>query len=96
MKTIPSQFLPMLDTAFNRMNTTFTSNEFARVARELGVDSVKINKGICADYFKPKCKNIGGRIWQKSNINKDLNEKNAVVLLKKLGYKILKPTFEEI
>jgi hypothetical protein len=107
MKNLRSYF----NEAFESMPYEFTSNEFAAKARDLGVDRKFTASGRCGEFLKLKAVQIHGkRLWRKRNrtiatisneahITPGMNTVETMIYeLKKLGYKILKPTtnYEEI
>ena len=92
--------------ALKQMSNTFSSNAFCDKVKKYGVSPYLITNGVCGAFLHTNCiqDNNSKRIWHKRNVNinnqslHDLEilseEKNAVALLKSLGYKLLKPISE--
>lgn len=92
-----------LETVFNSMPDQFTSNLFCNEIRKLGVSQNDINAGITSNYLSKRVKKLTLRTYVKkhkfdttSKPNNDFNIVVAIEGLKKLGYKILKPSYTEI
>lgn len=91
----------ILDKTFNEMNYTFSSNEFSRKAKKYGINQFQINSGLLASYLHQNAKQLHSkRMWVKNNIsnfdnkNDSLSIDEAINILKKNGYKVMKPINE--
>lgn len=93
-----------LDTAFDNMPEKFTANKFCEEIKKLGLDNDIISSGIANRYYSKRVKKITKRLFikkpqfveQTTSVRKEFNVVEAIEGLKKLGYKILKPTYTEI
>ena len=84
--------------ALNKMPEKFSSNEFASLIRQYGMTDRQIKNKVANKFLLQNCIQINRKSWAKKD-NDSLfanrhQEEQAVLLLKSLGYKILKPVTE--
>lgn len=59
----------LLQKVYDKMNASFSSNEFSRIAKIEGLSQRDINRGVIADFLhKKKVKQISKRLWIKSSV----------------------------
>lgn len=84
----------ILERALEIMPNEFTSNQFARTARELGIPQRLIDNGIVGNFLSAHVYRVSpdARSWYKDS-QKVLtgNIESAIALLKQNGYKVFKP-----
>lgn len=93
--------------ALEQMPMQFSSNEFTKKAKQLGVTQLQINRGIIANFLKLNAvrHEDSRRMYSKNRSNVDLFKQfhsdamdiqKAIDLLKSNGYKIMKPVNEYV
>ena len=94
--------MKILEETMSQMPSSFTSNEFNKMAVKNGYPRRLLkNKGL-ASFIKTYAENAysGSKTWIKKKHNKleiiIPSEEDAISLLKSKGYKIMKPMYEWI
>ena len=84
--------------ALNKMSEKFSSNEFASLIRQYGMTDKQIKNKVANKFLLQNCIQINRKSWAKKDndslFSNKHQEEQAVLLLKSLGYKILKPVTE--
>jgi hypothetical protein len=97
--------MEILHQTFSKMKKTFSSNEFAKVAKSKGLTQQEVNNGIISLFLHEHAiqSSLSIRMWTKKDVTiqleirpisenkiQSIQEAEAINILKKYGYKIMK------